>query len=59
MKLSKLISFRRDRKMHWDRVYKNNPLTELGWYQAHPEMSPKLIAKAGIGLETGIIYSRL
>jgi SAM-dependent methyltransferase len=55
MKLSKLISFKRDRKMHWDRVYKESPPTELGWYQAHPEMSLKLISETGIGLEGGII----
>lgn len=55
MKLSKLISFKRDHKMHWDRVYKKNPSTELGWYQAHPEMSLKLIAKTGIGLESSIV----
>jgi SAM-dependent methyltransferase len=55
MKLSKLIPFKRDRKMHWDRVYKKNPPTELGWYQAHPEMSLKMIAKTGIGLEGSII----
>ena len=45
--LSNLL-FKRDRKKHWDRVYKKSSPTDLGWYQVHPEMSMKLIARTGI-----------
>lgn len=54
MKLSKLL-FKPDRKKHWNCVYGKNSPTDLGWYQDHPEMSLKLIARTGIGLEDGII----
>ena len=37
--------FKRNRKDHWERVYHKHPPTEVGWYQAHPESSLKLINK--------------
>lgn len=55
MKLSDLLSFKRDRKAHWERVYKKNLPTEVGWYQEHPEMSLKLISATGVGVDSSII----
>lgn len=55
MKLSDLLSFKRDRKAHWDRVYKKNLPTEVGWYQEHPEKSLKLISATGVGVDSSII----
>lgn len=37
--------FKRNRKDHWERVYHKHPPTEVGWYQAHPDSSLKLINK--------------
>ncbi len=34
------------RKEHWETVYTKNKDTEVGWYQADPEISFNLIAKA-------------
>jgi hypothetical protein len=35
--------FKRNRKDHWERVYKKRSPSEVGWYQAYPEQSLKLI----------------
>ena len=35
--------FKRNRKDHWDRVYKKLSPSEVGWYQAYPERSLKLV----------------
>lgn len=35
--------FKRNRKDHWERVYQKQSPTEVGWYQAYPESSLKLI----------------
>ncbi len=55
MKLSRLMPFRRNRKQHWERVYKKNKPDELGWYQDYPEMSLKLITATGVGVDGNII----
>jgi 2-polyprenyl-3-methyl-5-hydroxy-6-metoxy-1,4-benzoquinol methylase len=34
---------KRNRKDHWDRVYKKLSPSEVGWYQAYPERSLKLV----------------
>lgn len=55
MSLSVFIPFKRDRKKHWDRVYKKNLPSEVGWYQEYPEMSLKLIANTNVGADGAII----
>lgn len=35
--------FRRTRKDHWERIYKNLSPSEVGWYQVYPDRSLKLI----------------
>ena len=42
-------------KEHWERVYDTSDPTEVGWYQAHPEISLKLIASVGLGKECSIL----
>jgi 2-polyprenyl-3-methyl-5-hydroxy-6-metoxy-1,4-benzoquinol methylase len=42
-------------KAHWEKVYKKNAPTEVGWYQAHPSRSLEFILKSGIGKEANII----
>lgn len=37
-----------DRKAHWEQVYSTRLTTEVGWYQANPEASLKLIEATGI-----------
>lgn len=46
---------RRSRKDHWERIYKKHSPTEVGWYQAHPEKSLKLIYNTGEGTDSKII----
>jgi len=53
--LSKLVLFKRNRKDHWERVYKKHSSTEVGWYQAHPEGALKLINNTGVGFDSRII----
>ena len=38
--------FKRNRKDHWERVYQKQSPAEVGWYQAYPERSLKLINNA-------------
>jgi 2-polyprenyl-3-methyl-5-hydroxy-6-metoxy-1,4-benzoquinol methylase len=47
--------FRRNRKDHWERVYQKHSPTEVGWYQAYPERSLKLIHNTGAGIDSNII----
>ena len=49
------INFKHSRKEHWERVYNKNKTDELGWYQDYPEMSLKLIADTGVGVDGNII----
>ncbi len=53
--MSELRLFKRNRKNHWERVYQKHAPTELGWYQAYPERSLKLINDTGIGADSRII----
>ncbi len=47
--------FKRNRKDHWERIYQKNAPTEVGWYQAYPETSLKLINNAGVSHDSRII----
>ena len=47
--------FKRNRKDHWERVYKTLSPSEVGWYQAYPESSIKLIDNTGAGTDSRII----
>jgi ubiquinone/menaquinone biosynthesis C-methylase UbiE len=47
--------FKRNRKDHWERVYQKHAPTEVGWYQAYPETSLKLINNTGVGHDSRII----
>ena len=47
--------FKRNRKDHWERVYQKNAPSEVGWYQAYPETSIKLINNAGVDHDSRII----
>ena len=44
-----------DRKAHWERIYRENAPTEVGWYQDRPNQSLSLISATGIGKESNII----
>ena len=55
MKITELISGRRDRKKHWESAYRKNPPNVLGWYQPDPEMSLRMIAATGVGVDARII----
>ena len=57
IKLFRSIPFIRNRKKHWEKVYRRNAPDELGWYQDHPEISLKLISATGVGIDRG--YMRL
>jgi len=50
-----MFAFKKDRKKHWERVYKNSSPLKVGWYQKHPEMSLRLIASTGVDLGGRII----
>lgn len=43
------------RKAHWEQVYSTRRPHEVGWYQAYPDLSLKLIAGTGVGKEAAII----
>ena len=47
--------FKRNRKDHWERVYQKQSPTEVGWYQAYPERSLKLINNSCVGAICRII----
>jgi 2-polyprenyl-3-methyl-5-hydroxy-6-metoxy-1,4-benzoquinol methylase len=40
-----MMLFKKNRKRHWERVYRTHSSTEVGWYQAYPDISLKLIHK--------------
>lgn len=44
-----------DRKSHWDSVYSAKAPNEMGWYQAHPEVSLRLIEASGSGRDEPLI----
>lgn len=43
------------RKNYWEHIYNLKNLTEVGWYQAKPEMSLELINSAGLSKASKII----
>ena len=47
--------FKRNRKDHWERVYKKLSSTEVGWYQAFPERSLELINNTSMGTDCRVI----
>ena len=53
--MSSLKLFRRSRKDHWERVYKKQSPTEVGWYQSYPDRSLELIYNTGEGTDSKII----
>lgn len=44
-----------DRKNYWEGIYDLKKLTEVGWYQARPELSLQYIEEAGLAKEAKII----
>jgi len=44
-----------ERKTHWEQVYSTRKPHEVGWYQAYPDVSLKLIATTGVGKDAAII----
>lgn len=44
-----------ERQTYWDNIYSQRQHTGLGWYQAHPETSLRLIAASGIGQNAALI----
>ena len=43
------------RKNYWENIYNLKKLTEVGWYQAKPEMSLQLISSVGLSKTSKII----
>lgn len=50
-----MMLFKKNHKNHWERVYKTQSPTEVGWYQAYPERSLKLINDTCAGTDCRII----
>ena len=44
-----------DRTAHWEHIYRTQASDELGWYQAHPTLSLRLIQATGIGITAQVI----
>lgn len=44
-----------DRTAHWEHIYRTQASDELGWYQAHPTLSLRLIKATGVGKTAHII----
>lgn len=44
-----------DRKTHWEQVYATRQPHEVGWYQAYPDVSLRLIAATGVERQAPII----
>lgn len=44
-----------NRKQHWNEVYETKGPLDVSWYQAHPEVSLKLIAATGVGKDDALI----
>ncbi len=42
-------------KKHWDRVYQNNAVDRLGWYESSPESSLKLIEPCKLKQDAAIL----
>jgi 2-polyprenyl-3-methyl-5-hydroxy-6-metoxy-1,4-benzoquinol methylase len=50
-----LRPLKRNRKDHWESVYQKHSPTGVGWYQAYPEKSLKLVHNTGAGTDSSII----
>ena len=50
-----MFIFKKNTKRHWECVYKKYSSTEVGWYQAYPERSLKLIHDTGVATDSSII----
>jgi 2-polyprenyl-3-methyl-5-hydroxy-6-metoxy-1,4-benzoquinol methylase len=44
-----------DRNKHWEGIYQNKALDEVGWHEPIPQVSLELIARSGISKEMAII----
>lgn len=44
-----------NRKNHWERVYQSNVPDQVGWFQAHPQMSLQMIANCAVPSAARII----
>jgi 2-polyprenyl-3-methyl-5-hydroxy-6-metoxy-1,4-benzoquinol methylase len=47
--------FKRNQKDHWERIYQKQTPTDVGWYQAYPATSLKLIKNTGVSIDSKII----
>ena len=52
---SNILSSESVRKNYWENIYNLKKLTEVGWYQAKPEISLQLISSAGLSKTSKII----
>jgi len=43
------------RRAHWDQVYQSKAVTNVSWYEAHPETSLGLVRATGISFDDPII----
>jgi SAM-dependent methyltransferase len=44
-----------DSRTHWSNVYQHKTVTEVSWYQAHPQVSLDLIAATGLGPDARLL----
>jgi SAM-dependent methyltransferase len=44
-----------DAKSHWSNVYRQKAVTDVSWYQPHPQVSLDLIAETGLGPEASLM----
>lgn len=44
-----------DRKRHWEQVYANKAADAVSWFQAHAELSLRLIRETGLGKDAAIV----
>ncbi len=42
-------------KEHWDRIYENSPIDELGWYEEHPTPCLKMLELCNLRLSDTIL----
>jgi len=42
-------------KEHWNKIYTNNPITQLGWYEAKPFPSVQLIERCAVPKHSPIV----
>ena len=44
-----------ENKTHWEHIYQTKPVTQVSWYQLHPQLSLQYIQNTGIGKTAQII----